>query len=217
MVYDDGHELLPASVQSSGIAEAGAGFGAYCGSDFGAVAQLPPDVLSEAFEHTARVASWLRRAGHRGLFGVDIAVAGCRLSFLEVNPRIQGSSWLLDSVLRRGRGRGCLDAHVAAVLGQPARSRTRPTVSNGSQLIVRWTGRTGVVRGVQPVRPVDAAMQITGLPLRGTVLSRGAIVARIASLTSLAGSTGTTLMPDAGRLVADITASVEVATACSAR
>jgi hypothetical protein len=210
VVYHDGHQLLPASVQASGIGEVGAAFGAFCGSDFGAAQALPHPVMAEAREHTARLAEWLRADGYRGLFGVDIAVDGDRISFLEINPRIQGSSWLLDSMLASTGMQGCLEAHVRAVLGaaMPSSSGLQSTLESGTQLIVRWTGPTSLVRSVSP--SWNRSLQVTGLPLRDTVIYPGAIVARVASRDALTTAQGLALRPEGRRLVAEIIASVEV-------
>jgi ATP-grasp domain len=203
IVHADGVRIVPASVQSSGIAQLGVGFGSYCGSDFAAATHLPHDVLAEAYHHTLEIGHWLRGRGHRGLFGADIAVSGRRIAFLEVNPRIQGSSWLL-SKLQLGTGTpSCLELHVQALLGRPFESvpgATEPIVP-GSHLLWRWDGPAGIVCSAPAPGPYQLprgdgeTVTVTGLPGIGTYLMPGAIVARLETAASLATPDGRSLAP----------------------
>jgi hypothetical protein len=205
VVHVDGVHLLPVSVQSSGIGEIGAGFGSYCGSDFGVAAGLPARVIAQAYRHTAAIGQWLRRQGHLGLFGADIAVAGEEIAFLEVNPRIQGSSWLL-SRLQIARGElACLEEHVQALLGGTVTRPGPAAMGTGSHLIVRWTGSAGVVRRVPSF--VDG---VTGLPKLGVTILPGAILARLESSGSLTTPDGHALLPCATALLAQVRCGIEI-------
>ncbi len=216
IVYADGYHLLPASTQASNIASLGSGFGAYCGTDFAAPGRLGPTVLAAAYRYTALIGAWLQSIGHRGMFGADIAVCGDELAFLEVNPRIQGSSWLLDKLLRQRGYDGCLEQHVTALLGRPAPASLPTPVADigaGSHVLLRWTGRTGVVRAVPAGGrvPLDSnTVAVTGLPNVGTVLVPGAIVARFESDGALTMPSGTELTPAAARLISEVEGALEV-------
>jgi len=205
LVDGAGVHILAGSVQSSGIAELGSGFGAYCGSDFGRFATVPSTVVDAAGEQTRRVGDWLASVGHRGLFGADIAVAGQEIAFLEVNPRIQGSSWLLSKLERRHGGDGCLVRHVAALADPNASTRDGQPVPReslaGSHLIVRWPAPGGLVRSVPPAGQYrlgksTEAVTVTGLPAVGSIIMTGAIAARFESDTSLTEPGGTALRPE---------------------
>jgi ATP-grasp domain len=165
IVYDDGVRLLPVSTQSSGIRELGFGFGAYCGSTFG-FTDFP-----KAVEAAVVVGEWLRGLGHRGIFGIDIATCGSEISLLEINPRVQGSSWLLSKLQEEP----CLVSHVEALLGVPlgAPLRAPDPVRPGSHLLMRWDGPAGVVHDLPSPPP-----NVTGLPERGVTMLPGAIMAR---------------------------------------
>jgi hypothetical protein len=211
VVHRDGVQLFPASVQSSGIASLGSGFGAYCGSDFGAATAIAAPVLAQAHHHAGQIGQWLREEGHLGLFGADIAVGSGGVAFLEVNPRIQGSSWLLSKAQRERHLKPCLEQHVEALLGRPlggADPEADPVA--GSHLLCRWTGRQGIVRSVA-AQGIAPDITITAAPRLGTVLMPGAIVARIESTGSLAAPDGRSLLPQTEKLLRAFLGSLEVA------
>lgn len=222
IVHFDGVEIMPASLQCSAIGQLGAGFGSYCGSDFGAVRELPDEVLAAAYRDTAEVGRWLHAGGHRGMFGADIAVSGSEIAFLEVNPRVQGSSWLLSRLQLRQGGESALEQHVQAVLDRPAPvdhrdGGARPSlIETGSHLLVRWTGPAGVVHsapasGSYPVGPDAPAVTVTGLPAAGTMIMPGAIMARLESAGRLTDLPGTTLRPEIGGFVSTLRGAIDTA------
>jgi hypothetical protein len=218
VVHAGGAEVMPASVQSSGIAEVGAGYGAYCGSDFGAVAALAPGILDAAYGFARRIGGWLHERGHRGIFGADVAVSGEELAFLEVNPRIQGSSWLLSRLQRRSGRPECLVQHARALLGasEPRVSAPIPTDPDpGAHLLVRWTGPAAVARSVPtagpyPIRSTGSTVTVTGVPRTGSLLAPGAIVARLDSTDSLAEPTGLALRPEVAAFLQGLRSAFEV-------
>jgi hypothetical protein len=210
VVDESGTGGLTASVQTSGIAELGAAFGAYCGSDFGQAKTLPPAVLRAAYEQTLHIGGWLHALGHRGIFGADIAVSGTDIAFLEVNPRIQGSSWLVSKLERADGGQGALVHHVRALLGAADTANRGPAPQRaGSHLLVRWTAPTGVVRSV-PRAPAGGVVTVTGLPAVGTLITGGAIMARLESAESLTTPDATALRPHVRDLLARLRHNLEV-------
>jgi hypothetical protein len=233
VVHADGVEVMPASVQSSGVADLGAAYGAYCGSDFGAPAGLPSAVLSQAYAWTGAVGGWLYENEHRGVFGADIAVSGRDIAFLEVNPRIQGSSWLLSKLQRRCGSAPCLVEHVRAMLGQvpagmaPAAANGWPAPpGSGAHLLFRWTGPSGIVRSVPTAgtyrvgaRGVGArglAVTVTGLPREGTLLTKGALAARLEADGSLTIADGSALRPEVGAFLSGLRSAFDLSRAAVA-
>jgi len=218
VVHADGAEVMPASVQASGIGEVGAGYGAYCGSDFGAVAALAPGILEPAYGFARQIGEWLHDRGHRGIFGADVAVSGEDLAFLEVNPRVQGSSWLLSGLQQRSGRPECLVQHAGALLGAggPVQPASVPAdLGAGAHLLVRWTGPAAVARsvptaGTYPIRSMGSTVTVTGVPRTGTLLAPGAIVARLESTDSLAGPTGSALRPEVADFVQGLRSAFEV-------
>jgi hypothetical protein len=197
VVHFDGVHLMPPSVQASGLAQLGFSFGGYCGSDFHPGAANP-----KVTEIGVAVGEWLRRRGHRGIFGVDIAVDGDDVALLEVNPRIQGSSWLLSTIQQRQGDVPSLIQHVQALLGMPLGRDLMVTpelTGQGSHLLVRWRGRTGVVLE----RPAldTGSVDVSAMPSLGTRIEPGAIIARLAAPHSLAAADGRNLTAATATLV----------------
>jgi formate-dependent phosphoribosylglycinamide formyltransferase (GAR transformylase) len=208
VVHVDGVRLFPASLQISDIDELGSGFGAYCGSDFSRP-EVEDVALRQAYAHAAVIGDWLRRLGHRGLFGADVAVRGDKVAFLEVNPRIQGSSWLLSKLQREAGQQPCLIGHIEAILGRPLGvDLIRPEpVPPGSHLLMRWRGAVHVV-AAQAAGPLPG---ISARPAAGVVLHPGALTARIESGHRLTTSDGHALDGETKNLIDAVRLSVGVA------
>ena len=124
-------------------------------------------------------------------------MAGDRLAVLEVNPRIQGSSWLLSQLEERRGGDGCLVRHAEALLGRALGERLRPATEVPAEpppdALDRESGTVGAVPAGGQRALGDAAVTVTALPAPGTILTRGAIAARLDSPVSLATPSGTGL------------------------
>jgi predicted ATP-grasp superfamily ATP-dependent carboligase len=127
-------EVSQPSVQLTGISELGnAPFG-YCGNDFTLVKAFRESVVERSRQLTRSVGQWLLDEGYAGLYGVDLAVCDDIVTVLEVNPRLQGSTWLL-ATLEACRGRVPLVVkHFAHFFGGPF----LPTNSRRSH---RWRKR----------------------------------------------------------------------------
>ena len=208
VVHVDGVRLFPPSLQISGVEELGSSFGAYCGSDFSR-----PDVdeaaIVAAHQHAAVIGEWLRQIGHRGIFGADVAVRDDKVAFLEVNPRIQGSSWLLSKLQCEVGVQPCLEEHVEAILGRPLGTELigPELVPAGSHLLMRWRDAEHVVSV-----PVVDLPGVTARPAMGVVVHTGALTARIEADYRLATSDGHELTADTKRLVEAVRTSLGLAT-----
>jgi hypothetical protein len=117
-VFADGTvRLHPPSVQLIGVpALTHRPFG-YCGNDFDAIRRLSEGALAALDAMTREVGAWLHEERYLGAFGLDALVRGDEVTFLEVNPRFQGSTALgADLALELGEPSLYLDA-LAAHLG----------------------------------------------------------------------------------------------------
>lgn len=135
----------PPSVQLTDVSAAGAGFGEYCGSDFTAVADLPAALLERCRSFTARIGEALGDQGHNGLFGVDFAVLDGGPVALEVNTRVQASTWLLGEIELAAGYLPMLCRHVLQAHNQPVTGYREPSICQGAYLVLRHTGDTSEV------------------------------------------------------------------------
>lgn len=92
-------EISFPSVQLSGVPEMVANTAGYCGNDFTAMRRFAPKTVEHARGLVKSVGIWLLSQGYAGLFGVDLALSDSfATTVLEVNPRLQGSTWLLAEI-----------------------------------------------------------------------------------------------------------------------
>lgn len=86
------------SVQATGIVELSSGWATYCGNDFGAVYDICKHLEMKIRNLIKQIGYWLLENGYEGLFGVDIIINGNDVYIAEINPRLQGSTWLLSEI-----------------------------------------------------------------------------------------------------------------------
>ena len=213
-----------ASIQVTGVADlTDLEFG-YCGNDFGAAMSLSPALLHRARELSLTVAAALRARGWIGIFGLDVLVSAGDLLPLEINPRFQGSSWLLAEV-QQALGESLIgELHRAAVLGEePPTGAPRPRLDspNGAFLILHQRGGpttlpttpdTGIYRmdgarlrfvrgGIGVLDCASDEIYVEGFPPAGHIVERGAVLARLASWQRLVECDGRTLTTIGAALV----------------
>lgn len=92
------------SVQVSGVKELSNNWGTYCGSDFLAGQNLCLTIKERIQNLAESVGRWLLDFGYEGIYGVDMILSKENVYIVEVNPRMQGSTWLLSEIeLSSGR------------------------------------------------------------------------------------------------------------------
>ena len=120
VVWRDGVTVHHASAQLIGIDGCTTRPFGYCGNDFGAIGDLPPETVDQIDGSVQAIGTWLGSMGFRGAFGVDFLVKDDVPLFTEVNPRFQGSTGA-SCRLSVERDESCLiTEHLAANLGLPA-------------------------------------------------------------------------------------------------
>ncbi|WP_083898128.1 ATP-grasp domain-containing protein [Nocardia vinacea] len=217
-----GVAVSPPSVQLSNISSVGAGFGVYCGTDFGLANSLPSLYAKESACLTSSIGQELLNHGYLGIFGVDFAVGDGGLLVLEINGRIQASTWLLGEM---EVSRGVLPMQVSHVLALNGSTVSTQPVSGdlqGTQLVVR--NRYGPVRiahslsagiyvlddernlawrrfGIGLLDCGADEYYVGGLPRTGITVESGAVLARIACHKSLATDDGQSLDRDGHAVV----------------
>ncbi|MFE6050581.1 ATP-grasp domain-containing protein [Kitasatospora sp. NPDC056446] len=214
--------VLRPSVQLTRVEGVGAAFGAYSGCDFGAPALLAPRALERATGLTRQIGAALARLGYRGLFGADFVLDdGDRALLLELNCRMQGSTWLLGELELAEHALPAALRHLLERHGHPTGGEPRTDPAGAAQLVVRHTGSPARVRtaptgglhrlkdgllqrcgagfGLLECGPDDVAL--LQLPSPGTLLHPGVPLARIVARHPLTTPDGTALTPYARQLV----------------
>jgi len=71
----------------------------YRGADFGAFASLSDDIKEQVTTAADSIIKQLRRSGYKGIVGIDFIAYNNIVYFLEINPRFQASTALLNQAL----------------------------------------------------------------------------------------------------------------------
>jgi len=87
----------------------------YKGSDFiTANTDIPDETKNQLRKHCEVIGEMLQGTSYRGICGVDFHISSETIFMMEVNPRFQASSFLLDLSLREQFGIGLIETHMAA-------------------------------------------------------------------------------------------------------
>lgn len=103
VIYDQEVLLLPPSIQ---LVEAQMDGVCYRGADFPLYRSLPEQLDVRLKRYAQKIGNVLRRAGYQGVCGIDFLIADDIIYLMEVNPRFQSSTFLLNRALREA-GCGC--------------------------------------------------------------------------------------------------------------
>lgn len=222
LVTTRGHIVVTRpSIQLANIASIGSGFGEYSGSDFLAPQAYAESVHLQCRSIVARIGNSLARLGHLGIFGVDFAVDGETVVVLEVNGRIQASTWLLGEIELRDNQVPTLCRHVLEALDCPTSGDVRPGPSAGVQLVIRHTGPAGHLvdpisagvyaqkedalvwrrSGIGLVDGDETELSLTNIPHPGTLVHNGAMVCRVVTSRSMTSPNGQALTETGNSLV----------------
>lgn len=90
----------------------------YGGCDFSAACFLSPQNRARIREFGAACAEWLQKLGYVGIAGVDFLLENNEVALVEVNPRYQASTGLLNANLFRFFKQTCQSLHVAGRAGE---------------------------------------------------------------------------------------------------
>ncbi|MDH6128728.1 ATP-grasp domain-containing protein [Kitasatospora sp. GP82] len=213
--------VLRPSLQLTDVPGTGAAFGRYSGCDYRAPAALPPRALARCEQAMERIGWGLAELGHRGVFGADFVVRGESTVVLELNCRVQGSTWLLGELELAERGLPTLLRHFLERRGHPTAAKPAFDPVDAVQLAIRHTGpparllsapRGGVyaLDGGRLHRRADGygllecgpdECVLLHIPRPGTRLLPGSPTARLLSRRALTAPDGKVLTPHGRRLV----------------
>ena len=71
----------------------------YRGADFISFREIDSDMKNQVRQMGSAIANELRRMGYKGIAGIDLIIADGQLFFVELNPRFQASSYIIDKYL----------------------------------------------------------------------------------------------------------------------
>ncbi|MBO4998345.1 MAG: ATP-grasp domain-containing protein [Lachnospira sp.] len=71
----------------------------YHGADYIAACFMPPNITKKLKEYANIILTHIKEIGYRGIIGLDFLAAENQLYFLEINPRYQASSFLINIAL----------------------------------------------------------------------------------------------------------------------
>lgn len=119
IAYQDGFQLYPASIQ---LIQQKQDQLLYEGGDFLAPQMLPSRIRDRLYSTAERISERLVSVGYLGVYGIDLIVTENNIYFMEINPRFQASTPVLNYALQQ-QGRAsihqrCIEAfHNSHICG----------------------------------------------------------------------------------------------------
>lgn len=118
VVYEDRILIYPLCLQQNGTAPLGSYQTHFAGNDFCAAKSLDDSIHQKVHQSVQTVGMALQRQGFLGVFGLDFLLADDgRLFALEINPRFQNSTGLLNYIAASNSFKGPMAAHFEALTG----------------------------------------------------------------------------------------------------
>jgi hypothetical protein len=201
----------------------------FSGNDFAAVRHIDRRAIEQGRQAVAAVGQVLTDGGYQGLYGVDLVVDDeGDVRVVDVNPRFQGSTWLLTELELEAGYVPMVFRHLLEFAGYACPTPVAPSVS-GAQVVVHWRGKEAVDvhhdvsfgsrswtnEDLAPGRPAvgigDCAASeylLTSLPPRRTTVHPGAVLGRIATRGPMTSAAGVKLDERAARIVQAVEAGV---------
>ena len=223
IVSAHGVTVCPATLQLTGIAGVVKGWGEYCGSSILAEGDVDKDAYRRIQMLTLRVGRLLARMKYRGVFGVDIATGEDfrEAHVLEINPRFQASTGLIDQELASLGLATIVQRHIEvfnglshAYLDEMGRKTTMLLVNAEHECYVREVAASGLYSlegrsevylrrlARHDVRPQNSLIvQISGAPGFGTHVMEGATFLRIFCPSAEIASPDGRSLTEQGRLI----------------
>ena len=73
----------------------------YRGSDFIEYRNIPPQILEKIINNTKIIAEKIKLFSYKGILGIDYLISGADVFFLEINPRFQSSTPMINLALEK--------------------------------------------------------------------------------------------------------------------
>ena len=91
----------------------------YCGADYICAKSIPSNMLVQIDKISQKIGSLIKNIGYRGILGIDFIIEKDHLYFIEVNPRFQGSSFLLNKAFLELTGKSLFELHSSSFNSSP--------------------------------------------------------------------------------------------------
>lgn len=128
VIYEDDFAIFPPSIQ---IIDTSSGTMHYRGADYSAYNELSLQQRKLAKNSVDNICYKLQSIGYRGVCGIDLLITDKQCYFMEINPRFQASSFLLNHSLEE-QGFLCLQQYHMQAFEQRGLTLPVPKVATGS-------------------------------------------------------------------------------------
>src|SRR5699024_617337 len=102
VIYEDEVLILPSSIQ---IIQNIDNHLSYMGNDFSTYSKLDKKLKKMLYNYSLEIGNHLRKIGYLGVCGLDFIVTTNDVIFMEINPRFQASTVLLNKQLIKAEER----------------------------------------------------------------------------------------------------------------
>lgn len=73
----------------------------YHGADFIEFQNIPDEIVKKIINYSQKIANMIKNLGYKGILGIDYIISGNEVFFMEINPRFQSSSSLINYSLNK--------------------------------------------------------------------------------------------------------------------
>lgn len=111
VISDNKTLLSPASIQIVSESEAKI---LYSGADFICFQELSKGIMQQLNDITYKICDFIKKRGYRGIVGIDFILHNGSLFFMELNPRFQASTELVNRALKENKHKSLQELHLLA-------------------------------------------------------------------------------------------------------
>ncbi|MBQ8209219.1 MAG: ATP-grasp domain-containing protein [Clostridia bacterium] len=135
VIYENDILLFPPSIQ---IVEQKNKRLEYAGSDFSAYKFISQDQRNKVSDAAQTLCKELQKMGYLGICGIDFILADNDCYFMEVNPRFQASTALLNQSLSESNYPSLQEYHIDVFENTSSTLPRPPAFSNGSLIVYQY-------------------------------------------------------------------------------
>ena len=138
----------------------------YFGADYICYTSLETKIRDKIREYSLLIGQKLQSEGYRGVLGIDFILSDDELYFVEVNPRFQASSQLLNRAMMDTCQTSLQKLHILAF--------TQPCLKNMGEFLVPFSNYVFTTNNIQPNRitKIIKSSEVTILQADGYVFNQ---------------------------------------------